>query len=170
MKRLGKSLFVASVWVALAASPMRVRAGVPIELSVGSGVQLSPKPEVRIPTNVMLASGYSFFQMLKLELGVVGNLGDVEGSKFNLSVRPMVVIAPPVFPLYLRAIFEVNGLVNGPTRIGYGGALGLSMGAFGFGGFLEAGYIPTNIGVSTSSGTKQEQANLLEGRLGVYWD
>jgi hypothetical protein len=119
----------------------------------------------------MLASGFSFAGMLKLELGLLGNLGDVQNSKFDLALRPMIVISPPLIPLYIRGIFAVNGLVEGPTRIAYGGALGLSFGLFGIGVFLEAGYLPQDIDIPDETGKDvKTRVKLVEGRLGAYWD
>jgi len=106
-----------------------------------------------------------------IELGLVGNLGDVQDSKFDLALRPMVVISPPLIPLYVRGIFAVNGLVEGPTRIAYGGALGLSFGLFGVGVFLEAGYLPQDLDLPDVNGKAvKTRVKLVEGRLGAYWD
>jgi hypothetical protein len=169
MKKLARALLAA---LALAAAPTAAHAGVVFELSAGSGVRVDPKPTERIPTNVMLASGFSFAGMLKLEVGLLGNLADVEDSKFDLALRPMVVISPPLIPLYARGIFAVNGLVEGPTRIAYGGALGLSFGLFGVGVFLEAGYLPQDLDLDLDGdGVKEKtRVKLVEGRLGAYWD
>lgn len=128
-------------------------------------------PVERIPTNLMIAPGVSVAGMLKLELGVLGNLGDVKGSKFDVDLRPMVVIAPPLFPMYGRAIFAVTDLANGPRKIQYGGALGVSFGALGFGGFVEAGLLPRVVEVTDATGAKSDKTYwLAEGRVGVYWD
>jgi hypothetical protein len=163
MKKLIQGLLLAA---ALAAAPTAARADVLFELSLGSGARIDPKPTERIATNIMLASGFSFAGMLKLELGLLGNLGDVQNSKFDLSLRPMVVISPPLFPLYLRGIFAVNGLVDGPTEVAYGGALGLSFGLFGIGVFIEAGYLPQDMDIAG----KKTRVKLVEGRIGGYWE
>lgn len=169
MKTSARALLAA---LALAAAPSAAHAGVVFELSAGSGVRVDPKPTERIPTNVMLASGFSFAGMLKLELGLLGNLGDVEDSKFDLALRPMIVISPPIIPLYARGIFAVNGLVEGPTRVAWGGALGVSFGLFGLGVFLEAGYLPQDIDIPdpTTGKDVKTRVQLVEGRLGAYWD
>ena len=112
--------------------PAFARAGGVYEASAGSGVRWVPSPVERIPTNLMLTGGYSFAGVLKLELGVVGNLGDVKNSKFDLDLRPMVVIAPPIIPFYLRGILGVAGLVSGPESLNYGGALGARLGRSGW--------------------------------------
>lgn len=168
-----KSILTAAA-LALLAGPAAARAGALIEASVGSGFRYDPSPTARTPTNLMLAPGYSFAGMVKLELGVVGNLGDVQGSKFDLDLRPMVVISPPVVPVYLRGIFAVTNLTasDGPRKVQYGGALGTSFGALGFGAFLEAGLVPRVVGiVDPITGAKSDKTYwLAEGRLGVYWD
>jgi hypothetical protein len=114
----------------------------------------------------MLTGGYSFAGVLKLELGVVGNLGDVKDSKFDLDLRPMVVIAPPIIPFYLRGILGVAGLVSGPESLNYGGALGARLGALGVGAFLEAGALSRRIKI----GGEHKDAWVAEGRLGIYFD
>lgn len=167
MKKLFQGLFLAA---AVAAAPSPARADVVFELSVGSGARVDPKPTERIATNVMLAGGFSFAGMLKLELGLLGDLGDVQDSKFDLSLRPMVVLSPPLFPLYVRGILAVNGLVDGPTDVGWGAALGVSFGLFGIGVFLEAGYLPQDVEVDGPSGKETVRMKLVEGRIGGYWD
>jgi len=156
------STLVASV---LILAPLSARAGLVFEGSAGSGLTLSPHSGDRIPTNVMLTGGYSF-PIVKLELGVVGNLADVEHSKFDLDLRPMLVVKPPLLPVYARAIVGVSGLVEGPSSFNYGGALGLRIGALGVGAFVEAGALSKRIKVND----KNKDAWYAEGRLGIYWD
>jgi hypothetical protein len=152
--------------LALSLAPAAARAVPLLELSVGSGFRYSPSPTERIPTNLMLTGGLSPLPMLKLELGVVGNLSDVKGSKFDLDLRPMVVLAPPVIPFYLRGILGVSGLVEGPAALNYGGALGFRVGALGLGGFLEAGVLSRRVKIAD----RKEDIWVAEGRLGAYWD
>lgn len=152
------------------ATPAAARAGGVFELSAGSGARIDPSPVERIPTNVMLAGGYSFAGIVKLELGVLGNLADVKHSEFDLQLRPMLVLSPPVIPLYARAIGTYSGLVNGPKKFQVGGALGVSFGLFGVGAFLEAGALPSTVEVSTPAGKVEKTWWLGEGRLGVYFD
>jgi hypothetical protein len=166
-----KRLILSAAALAMLAGPAAARAGLVVELSAGSGFRWDPSPTERVPTNVMVAPGVSLAGMLKLELGLLANLADVKGSKFDLDLRPMVVVSPPLFPLYLRGIFAVTNLANGPQKIQYGGALGMSFGALGFGGFVEAGVVPRVVEVTSASGAKSDQTHwLAEGRLGVYWD
>ncbi|HEY6001397.1 MAG TPA: hypothetical protein VIV57_00905 [Anaeromyxobacter sp.] len=166
-----KRLFLSAAALALLLGPAASRAGVVIELSAGSGFRYDPSPTERTPTNLMVAPGYSFLGMVKLELGLVGNLGDVKGSKFDLDLRPMIVFSPPIIPVYARGIFAVTNLTNGPQKVQYGGALGMSFGALGFGGFLEAGLVPRVVEVTDATGAKSDKTYwLAEGRVGVYWD
>jgi hypothetical protein len=164
------------------AAPAAARAGLLLEGSAGLGVQLSPSVE-RAPVNVMLAPGYGIDILgtkLKLELGLLGNLGDVRSSKFDLELRPMVVLAPPILPLYLRGIVAVQNLVNGPTNWAYGGALGTSFSLFGLGVFIEAGVLPRNAKIDTTTNmpvvgstpnpTKDEFRWFAEGRVGAFFE
>jgi len=158
-------LFSALVASALLLAPLSARAGLLFEGSVGSGLTLSPHAGDRIPTNLMLTGGYSF-PMVKLELGVLGNLADVDDSKFDVDLRPMIVVKPPLFPVYARGILGVSGLVEGPSSLSYGAALGVRIGALGLGAFIEAGALAKRIKVND----KDKDAWFAEGRLGVYWD
>jgi hypothetical protein len=155
-----------SLALVMLAGPAVSRAGTIIEGSVGSGLRWDPSPVERIPTNVMLAAGYSFASVLKLELGVVGNLADVKHSKFDLDLRPMIVLKPPVLPFYVRGILGVSGLVEGPAALNYGGALGVRLGALGVGAFLEAGALSRRVKIDGEN----KDAWTAEGRLGIYWD
>lgn len=150
---------------ALLLAPFSARADLVLEGSAGSGFTLSPHSGDRIPTNLMLAGGYKF-SIVRLELGVVGNLDDVKGSKFDLDLRPMLMVKPPLFPVYGRAIVGVSGLVEGPSALNWGGALGVRLGALGVGAFVEAGALSKRIKVKD----KNEDVWYAEGRLGVYWE
>jgi hypothetical protein len=165
-----KSILTAAA-LALLLGPVAARAGAVLELSAGSGFRYDPSPTERTPTNLMLAPGYGFAGIVKLELGLVGNLADVKGSKFDLDLRPMLVISPPVIPVYVRGIFAVTNLTNGPRKVQYGGALGTAFGVLGFGAFLEAGLVPRVVEIVDATGAKSDKTFwLAEGRLGVYWD
>jgi hypothetical protein len=157
-------LFPALVASALLLAPLSARAGLVFEGSAGSGFTLSPHAGDRIPTNLMLAGGYSF-PVVRLELGVVGNLADVSHSKFDLDLRPMLMVKPPLFPLYARVIAGVSGLVEGPSAFTYGGALGVRLG-LGVGAFAEAGALAKRLKVNA----KDKDVWFAEGRLGIYWD
>jgi hypothetical protein len=169
-------ILVAAVVLGLAA-PQAASAGPLVEGSIGAGLQLTPSVE-RSPVNVMVAPGWSLLDgILKLELGLAGSLGDIQQAKFDLELRPMVVISPPILPFYVRAVFAVQNLVNGPLTAAYGGALGFSFSLLGIGLFAEAGVLPRNVKVDTVTGrtyvgsttnpTREEFRWFGEGRLGV---
>jgi hypothetical protein len=134
------------------------RAGLIVEASVGKGTKFSPKPVTAEQTNVMIAPGVTL-PFVRLELGFAWDLPDTSASKHDLELRPMVVIAPPLLPIYGRAIFAVTNLVHGKTTVAYGAALGLSIGLGPIGVFAEAGILPRS---------RLSQINwVLEGRLGA---
>jgi hypothetical protein len=135
------------------------RAGWGLEASLGKGAQVSPSPVAATQTNLMLAPGYGLLGLLRLELGIVGDLPDIKNSEFNLQLRPMVVIAPPIFPLYGRAIFAVTNLLEGKTTIAYGAAAGVKFGLGPVGVFAEAGLLPRSIDSKLSW--------VVEGRVGA---
>ncbi len=157
----------------LLASPAAARAGMLFEASVGSGVRAGIGSAERIPTNVMATVGYGFADMLKLEVGALANLGDAKssfstgGSKFDVDVRGMVVVSPPLFPLYLRGIAGVTSLKTKPAKFTYGGALGAGFGLFGVGAFVEAGAMQHTYEIATPVGTVSKDGWQIEGRLGI---
>ena len=160
-----------SLAVALAvAFPAAAHAGATLALSAGVGGQTAPSQ--RMPTNVMLAPGYALGP-IRAELGFVTALSDVPSpmtgkTSTELELRPMLVIAPPVSPLYGRVILAVTNLVDGPRDVAYGGALGLSFGMLGANVFVEAGGLPRSVSVpQASGGTKDELRWVVEGRLGA---
>lgn len=139
----------------------KAQAGFVIEGSVGKGGRVN-EPRGWEATNVMFAPGYQFLGILRLQLGLVGDLGDVQNSRFDLQLRPMIGIYPPILPLYARAIFAVNGLMHGPRDFAIGGAGGIKIGLpfIGLGVFAEAGVLPR-----FATNTQM----IIEGRLGAYW-
>jgi hypothetical protein len=146
----------------LAVAPA-ARAGLILEGSLGKGVKVSPSPVKATMTNLMITPGVTLLDdILRLEVGLVGDLPDVSMSKFDLQVRPMVVVAPPILPIYGRAIFAVANVLhkNGTkTQFAYGAAAGLKFGLGPVGVFAEAGLLPRSIA---------SQINwVIEGRLGV---
>jgi len=111
----------------------------------------------------MDAPGYEFLGILRAQLGVVGALGDVKNSKFDLQLRPMLGIYPPILPLYARAIFAYENLLNKPRHVAVGGAVGIKIGLpfIGLGVFAEGACIPRFVDSKTET--------VVEGRLGAYW-
>jgi hypothetical protein len=142
------------------ASP--AHAGFVIEGSVGKGGRVND-PRGWEPTNVMAAPGYEFLGILRAQLGLVGGLGDVKNSKFDLQLRPMLGIYPPILPLYARAIFVYENLLNKPRHVAVGGAVGIKIGLpfIGLGLFAEGACIPRFIDSKTQA--------VVEGRLGAFW-
>jgi hypothetical protein len=151
--------FQAALVLSLLAFAPAARAGWIVEGSVGKGVSVSPSPVKQTQTNIMIAPGYTIIDILRLELGLVSDLPDVKDSKFNLQFRPMLVVAPPIFPLYGRAIFAVTNLLHGKTTIAYGAAAGFKLGLGPVGVFAEAGLLPRSVNSTINW--------VLEGRLGA---
>jgi hypothetical protein len=156
MHRLSAGLALAVV----TAVPLAARAGWVVEGSVGKGVRLNPDVKAD-QSNVMIAPGYTLLDaMIRIELGVVANIPDIKNSSFDFGLRPMVVVVPPILPIYGRAIFAVTNLINEPRTIAFGGAVGVKVAVAGLGLFAEAGLLP-----------RSEQAQFrwhLEGRLGAF--
>jgi hypothetical protein len=150
-----RKVLVAFAFVLCLAGPVSAHA-MGVELSLGKGAEVSPDTAAQ-PTTVMVAPGISFV-MLRLQVGFVADLPDVEASKFDIGLRPMLTISPPILPLYGRLVFAVNNLIH-DTTVAYGGALGLSFGLAGIGIFAEAGLLPRSIDDTTTW--------VIEGRLGL---
>lgn len=156
----------ALVFASTLAAPAAARAGFILEASVGKGAQLSPDLQAE-QVNIMLAPGVTILSLLRLELGFVNNLPDTENGKYNLELRPMVVVAPPLLPLYGRLIFAFTNLLGRDElerEIAYGAALGIKLGLGPIGVFAEAGLLPR----SREINMKDEMSWVLEGRLGAY--
>ena len=121
-KLLTLAVFVVTVFGTVATA----QAGWVIEGSIGKGGRVK-EPRGWEPTNVMGVVGYEFLSLIRPELGVVADLGDVKNSKFDLQLRPMLGIYPPILPLYARAIFLVKNLLN-DVDYGIGAAGGFKIG------------------------------------------
>jgi hypothetical protein len=136
------------------------RAGWIIEGSVGKGAKVSPTPRQATQTNIMIAPGVTFLSLLRLELGLLNELPDTKNSKFNLELRPMLVVAPPILPLYGRLVLGITNLIDGPTTVAWGAAGGVKIGIGPVGVFAEAGFLPRS---------RNNTLNwVIEGRLGGY--
>jgi hypothetical protein len=161
MRRWFQAALVLSVLVVAPAA----HAGFIVEGSLGKGVKVSPSPAKQTQTNIMIAPGVTLLgDILRLEVGFVADLPDVKDSKFNLQFRPMVVVAPPILPIYGRAIFAVTNVLKGKTTIAYGAAAGLKFGLGPVGVFAEAGLLPRSVEDATGS----SKINwVIEGRLGA---
>jgi hypothetical protein len=150
-----RMLLVASTFLMLLAAPLSAHAGFGVEGSVGKGVALDPTKAQ--PTNLMVAPGYGFL-FLRLQLGVAADLPDVEASKFDLGLRPMLTLSPPILPLYARLVLAWNNLFHDST-VAYGGALGFGLSFAGIGVFAEAGVLPRDY--------QDKLQWVIEGRAGV---
>ena len=155
--------FQAALVLCLLAVAPAARAGFILEGSLGKGVKVSPSPTKATQTNIMLAPGVTLLaDILRLEVGFVGDLPDIKDSKFDLQVRPMVVVAPPILPIYGRAIFAIANVFhnNGTkTQFAYGAAAGLKFGLGPVGVFAEAGLLPRSVNSTINW--------VIEGRLGA---
>jgi hypothetical protein len=147
---------------ALALVPAAASADAVVEASVGVPWRTNGDSE-RLPTNVMLAPGLQLGPVAA-QLGLAAGLGDVQDSDFELEVRPMLTIAPPLFPLYGRLILAVTNLLEGPRDVAYGGAVGLRFGALGARIFVEGGVLPRTV---DAPGADDPFLWVVEGRAGV---
>ena len=154
-----RKLVLAFLFLSVTVLPASARAGAILEASLGKGATVKPETQAQ-PINLMVAPGISLASIVKLQLGLAADLPDVENSKFDIGVRPMLTLSPPVLPLYARLILAVNNLTNSDLRtVAYGGAVGLSISLSGIGVFAEAGLLPRS---------KNEQIQwVVEGRAGV---
>jgi hypothetical protein len=151
-----RKLLSALLLVFAVSLPFAANAGMGVEASLGKGWEVQPDSQQQ-PLNLMVAPGYSFM-IVKLQVGLVADLPDVENSKFDIGVRPMLTISPPILPLYARLILAFNTLKEDAT-LAYGGAVGLGFGLAGVGIFAEAGILPRN---------QNDQFRwVVEGRAGV---
>jgi len=165
---------LALLTLTLLAAPAAASAGPLLELSLGSGYRAGLGDAERIPTNVELTVGYGLAGMLKLEVGALAGLGDVKKSihdqragTMTWDIRPMVVVSPPLFPLYLRGIASFSDLGQKPVKPTFGGALGIGFGLFGVGVFAEAGAVQHRYVVAVPTGTIIKDGWQVEGRVGV---
>lgn len=161
-----RKLIATVVFVAALGGAAKAHAGWVIEGSVGKGGKVT-SPRAWEPTNVMAAPGYELLGILRLQLGIVGSLGDVENSKFDLQLRPMVGLYPPIIPVYARAIFAYQNLLHSPHAWAVGGAGGIKIGLpfIGLGVFAEVGVLPKFVSIAGTS----TEVTIVEGRLGGYW-
>lgn len=161
MRNLLKALFLVAAVFSFAGRPGAAHAAGIIEGSLGKGAQVKPETQAQ-PINVMVAPGFAF-PLVRLQLGLVADLPDVKESKFDIGLRPMLTISPPILPLYARLILAANNLTHSELRsLAYGGAVGLSVSLVGIGIFAEAGLLPRN---------KDDQFLwVVEGRAGVSFE
>jgi hypothetical protein len=134
------------------------RADLVVEGSLGKSVKLGPSPVAAEASNAMVAPGFSF-SILRAQLGLVWDAPDVEPRRHNLELRPMLVVTPPLLPLYGRAIVAVTNLASGPTQLAWGAAGGLRLALGPLELFAEIGALPRS---------RSGRINwVTEGRLGA---
>ncbi len=154
MRRVGLLVFVAALW----AAPRQASAGWVLEGSFGVPWQTSPSV-ARQQLNLMVTPGYGFLDdLLRVELGLVSNFADVQGSKFNVGLRPMLAVHPPMLPVYGKLLFDWNDIGNSSTAT-IGAAVGLSFGLGPAALFVEGDYLPRSLA--------DTNRNVLEARAGL---
>jgi hypothetical protein len=157
MRKLTLFALLAAVMIA----PQAARAGFVLEASLGRGMQVAPefKPEIG-RTNLLLAPGYGLGEVLRAEIGFVFDVPDGTNPDLNLRVRPMLVIDPPVLPLYGRVIVGMANVLDDTRAFEFGGAIGAGAELGGVGIYAELGVLP--------QASDDDFLWLLEGRAGVY--
>jgi len=151
-----RHIIISALVVVALSIPGESQAGFIVEGSVGKGDSLKPSAGDAGPTNIMIAPGWALGEMLRLELGVVANLGDV--GPFDLELRPTVVLDPPVLPIYFRVFLNTIQLLH-DTETGYGAAIGYGFSLAGVDLFAEVDLIVPKAPFDFVT---------LEGRLGAY--
>jgi len=156
-KRLSLTLVLAAALL-----PVTALADFTLSASVGKAFRLSPAVRGE-PTTLMVAPGFGFADLLRLEVGFAVSMPDIAGGltqNVDVQIRPAVVVAPPAFPLYFRAFAVVDRIIQG-VRLLPGAAVGVSFGVADLSIFIEAGALPR----FTAGGTEF----LLEPRAGLGW-
>ena len=140
--RLHLSLLIASLLILT--SP--AHAGTFFEASLGYGVEAAPNPGESQDPNLMVAAGWGIGELIIAELGLVGAYpgGEDLPHQGELQIRPMLVISPPLLPLYLRGTLAFKDPFSESRKLAYGASLGLRFSLMGLGAFAELGALPVN--------------------------
>ena len=140
--RLPLSLLVASLLTL--AGP--AHAGIFFETSLGYGVEAAPNPGDRQDPNVMIAAGWGLGELIVAELGLVGAYpgGKDIPRQGELQIRPMLIISPPLLPLYLRGTLAFKDPFSDSRKLAYGASLGIRFSLMGLGAFDELGALPVS--------------------------
>jgi hypothetical protein len=143
-----------------AARPAHAGPGdVTFTVTAGTGWRAS-SPDGRIPTDLMLAPGIEILgKSLRLDVGFVADFPDIDGSRFDIAVRPSLVAELPLLPIYGRLTSGVTRLVHGPIAIAFGPSIGVREEVGTVSVLGEVGYVPI-----IRSGHLE---NVLEARGGV---
>jgi len=133
-----------------------------IQASLGYGLEIAPNIGDSQEPNIMVALGWGLAGLIRGELGLVAAYpgGNDITPTGELQIRPMLIIAPPILPLYLRGTLAVKSPFSEDRQLAYGASLGLSFSLAGVGIFAEAGGLP----VADESDTMRW---LLEARAGA---
>ncbi len=142
--------------------PLAASADFSLAVSAGKAIRLSPTMRGE-PTTLMVAPGWGLAEkLLRAEVGLVAALPDLAGGggRFDIQVRPGILVSPPLLPIHGRAFAVVDRIING-VRLLPGAALGLNFNLGDVGVFAEAGALPR------FGGTEVEW--LLEPRAGAVF-
>lgn len=141
--------------------PTSAHAGFILGASLGYGEQLRPSVDPA-GESFMLHVGYGLGEVIRLELGTVFKSHFVtdkpKGEKLDLQFRPMLVIDPPILPLYGRIVAAVANVLD-DVNYAFGAFIGVGGSLAGLGVFGEVGVVPLLNPV----------AWVLEGRAGVFY-
>ncbi|MEZ4273244.1 MAG: hypothetical protein R3C68_17950 [Myxococcota bacterium] len=156
MKNLPRSTFVLCLVLSGFFMSSAAQAAGVVEVSLGKGFTLKPDRDAT-STNIMVAPGFGIGEVVRLELGILTEFGDGNGD-FDFQFRPMLVLDPPILPLYGRLIVAIIEILN-ETEIAYGGAIGIGGSLGGVGVFGEIGILPVG----------EAHIIIAEGRAGVFF-
>ena len=164
---VGVNLGVVVLVAGLLWAPAPARAQIIVEVSVGQGMQLAPRPAgAPQTTSIMVAAGYIFLDTLRPELGLVAAIDAMRGGAFDLEIRPMVTVAPETIPFYVRVTGGVVGLLSGAPVFAIGASVGIG-GVFNdIGLFIEGGFLPRE-GQNAAGAPKMRW--IIEARLGAFY-
>ena len=132
-------------WLVLHASPAQAK----IVLTTSLGLDYQVNRGDRIDEgNLMVSVGYEPLRLVRMELGVVGSVENGQpkfnaGTELGWEFRPMVVISPPLVPLYGRVSFAgIDVFSQERRRWAYGLAAGTEICLGPVAVFGEVGALP----------------------------
>lgn len=117
-------------------------APIDVAFSFGQSLQLHPKPVVKAHGSALrVAPSYRLQKNLRLELGVVALVDGARQGRFDLELRPMIVLEPPRLPFYGRLTAGFVRVLSSP-RVAFGAAIGSAVTLDGTRFFAEIGTLP----------------------------
>lgn len=131
---LGAGVLAAALFVA----PGSAKADWTLSASLGKGVSV---PLQVHPTTIMVAPGYSLLDLVRVEVGLIADYDEERHYKGDIGIRPMVVVDPPLLPIYGRGILGMKNLFNG-AEPEYGMMVGVSFGFLLVSVYGEVGILP----------------------------